>query len=85
MDLFVYVVLRQSLTLVAIETGPFEAAGKNVASVVKSLDEKLFAVGVVAEKVKSQCKGCRSVSGCEKQSKKVLHVVFNLGHLFFFL
>ena len=67
MDLFVYVVLRQSLTLVAIEAGPFEAAGKNVASVVKSLDEKLFAVGVAAEKVKSQCKGCQSVSGCEKQ------------------
>uniref|UniRef100_A0A674A751 Microsomal triglyceride transfer protein n=1 Tax=Salmo trutta TaxID=8032 RepID=A0A674A751_SALTR len=36
------IVSRQSLTLVAIETGPFEAAGKNVASVVKSLDEKLF-------------------------------------------
>uniref|UniRef100_A0A674A8B2 Microsomal triglyceride transfer protein n=1 Tax=Salmo trutta TaxID=8032 RepID=A0A674A8B2_SALTR len=54
------IVSRQSLTLVAIETGPFEAAGKNVASVVKSLDEKLFAVGVAAEKVKSQCKGCQS-------------------------
>uniref|UniRef100_A0A674A5P5 Microsomal triglyceride transfer protein n=1 Tax=Salmo trutta TaxID=8032 RepID=A0A674A5P5_SALTR len=55
------IVSRQSLTLVAIETGPFEAAGKNVASVVKSLDEKLFAVGVAAEKVKSQCKGCQSL------------------------
>uniref|UniRef100_A0A8C7IAL9 Microsomal triglyceride transfer protein n=1 Tax=Oncorhynchus kisutch TaxID=8019 RepID=A0A8C7IAL9_ONCKI len=50
------IVSRQNLTLVAIETGPFEAAGKNVASVVKSLDEKLYAVGVTAEKVKSQCK-----------------------------
>ncbi|CAB1328255.1 unnamed protein product [Coregonus sp. 'balchen'] len=55
------IVSRQSLTLVTIETGPFEAAGKNVASVVKSLDEKLFAVGVAAEKVKSQCKGCQSL------------------------
>ncbi|XP_055779702.1 microsomal triglyceride transfer protein-like [Salvelinus fontinalis] len=55
------IVSRQSLTLVAIETGLFEAAGKNVASVVKSLDEKLFAVGVAAEKVKSQCKGCQSL------------------------
>uniref|UniRef100_A0A8C8D0I1 Vitellogenin domain-containing protein n=1 Tax=Oncorhynchus tshawytscha TaxID=74940 RepID=A0A8C8D0I1_ONCTS len=55
------IVSRQSLTLVAIEAGPFEAAGKNVASVVKSLDEKLFAVGVAAEKVKSQCKGCQSL------------------------
>uniref|UniRef100_A0A8C7PZ34 Vitellogenin domain-containing protein n=1 Tax=Oncorhynchus mykiss TaxID=8022 RepID=A0A8C7PZ34_ONCMY len=40
------IVSRQNLTLVTIETGPFEAAGKNVASVVKSLDEKLYAVGV---------------------------------------
>ncbi|XP_064782037.1 microsomal triglyceride transfer protein-like [Oncorhynchus masou masou] len=55
------IVSRQSLMLVAIEAGPFEAAGKNVASVVKSLDEKLFAVGVAAEKVKSQCKGCQSL------------------------
>uniref|UniRef100_A0A8C7I8X2 Microsomal triglyceride transfer protein n=1 Tax=Oncorhynchus kisutch TaxID=8019 RepID=A0A8C7I8X2_ONCKI len=55
------IVSRQNLTLVAIETGPFEAAGKNVASVVKSLDEKLYAVGVTAEKVKSQCKGCQSL------------------------
>uniref|UniRef100_A0A8C8JPH5 Vitellogenin domain-containing protein n=1 Tax=Oncorhynchus tshawytscha TaxID=74940 RepID=A0A8C8JPH5_ONCTS len=56
------IVSRQNLTLVTIETGPFEVAGKNVASVVKSLDEKLYAVGVTAEKVKSQCKGCQSVS-----------------------
>uniref|UniRef100_A0A8C7Q1B3 Vitellogenin domain-containing protein n=1 Tax=Oncorhynchus mykiss TaxID=8022 RepID=A0A8C7Q1B3_ONCMY len=55
------IVSRQNLTLVTIETGPFEAAGKNVASVVKSLDEKLYAVGVTAEKVKSQCKGCQSL------------------------
>ncbi|XP_052342534.1 microsomal triglyceride transfer protein-like isoform X2 [Oncorhynchus keta] len=55
------IVSRQNLTLVTIEAGPFEAAGKNVASVVKSLDEKLYAVGVTAEKVKSQCKGCQSL------------------------
>ncbi|XP_024292522.1 microsomal triglyceride transfer protein [Oncorhynchus tshawytscha] len=55
------IVSRQNLTLVTIETGPFEVAGKNVASVVKSLDEKLYAVGVTAEKVKSQCKGCQSL------------------------
>ncbi|XP_012987560.1 microsomal triglyceride transfer protein large subunit [Esox lucius] len=55
------VVSRQTLTLVKTEAGPFEASGKNAASVVKSLDEKLFAVGVTAEKVKSQCKGCQSL------------------------
>ncbi|KAJ8001214.1 hypothetical protein DPEC_G00192010 [Dallia pectoralis] len=55
------VVSSQALTLVNTEAGPFEAAGKSAASVVKSLDEKLFAVGVTAEKVKSQCKGCQSL------------------------
>lgn len=55
---------RQTLTLVGTEAGPFEAAGKDVAGVVKSFDAKLAAVGIVAEKVKSQCKGCPSVSRC---------------------
>lgn len=53
---------RQSLTLVGTEAGPLEAAGKDVAGVVKSIDAKLAAVGIVAEKVKSQCKDCPSVS-----------------------
>lgn len=44
------------------EAGPLEAAGKDVAGVVKSIDGKLAAVGIIAEKVKSQCKGCPSVS-----------------------
>ncbi|XP_070972260.1 microsomal triglyceride transfer protein-like [Oncorhynchus clarkii lewisi] len=64
------IVSRQNLTLVTIETGPFEAAGKNVASVVKSLDEKLYAVGVTAEKVKSQCKGCQSLFEHWQEVKK---------------
>uniref|UniRef100_A0A7N6AGY2 Vitellogenin domain-containing protein n=1 Tax=Anabas testudineus TaxID=64144 RepID=A0A7N6AGY2_ANATE len=52
---------RQTLTLVGTEAGPLEAAGKDVAGVVKSVDAKLAAVGIVAEKVKSQCKGCPSL------------------------
>uniref|UniRef100_A0A7N8Y8N6 Microsomal triglyceride transfer protein n=1 Tax=Mastacembelus armatus TaxID=205130 RepID=A0A7N8Y8N6_9TELE len=55
------VVSRQTLTLVGTEAGPLEAAGKDVAGVVKSIDAKLAAVGIVAEKVKSQCKGCPSL------------------------
>uniref|UniRef100_A0A8C1KAB4 Microsomal triglyceride transfer protein n=1 Tax=Cyprinus carpio TaxID=7962 RepID=A0A8C1KAB4_CYPCA len=49
---------RQSLMLKKIEVGPTEAAGKDVASVVKSLDDKLMSVGVMVEKVKTKCKGC---------------------------
>lgn len=45
-----------------IEVGPTEAAGKDVASVVKSLDDKLMSVGVMVEKVKTKCKGCPNVS-----------------------
>uniref|UniRef100_A0A8C4DHA7 Vitellogenin domain-containing protein n=1 Tax=Dicentrarchus labrax TaxID=13489 RepID=A0A8C4DHA7_DICLA len=56
------VVSKQTLTLVGTEAGPLEVAGKDVAGVVKSIDAKLAAVGIVAEKVKSQCKGCPSVS-----------------------
>ncbi|XP_047435504.1 microsomal triglyceride transfer protein large subunit [Mugil cephalus] len=55
------VVSRQTLTFVGTEAGPLEAAGKDVAGVVKSIDAKLAAVGIMAEKVKSQCKGCPSL------------------------
>lgn len=54
--------LRQTLTLVGTEAGPLEAAGKDVSAVVKSVDGKLAAVGIMLEKVKSHCKGCPSVS-----------------------
>lgn len=53
---------RQSLTLKKIEVGPAEVGGKDVASVVKSLDDKLMSVGVMVEKVKTKCKGCPNVS-----------------------
>uniref|UniRef100_A0A3P9LFB2 Microsomal triglyceride transfer protein n=1 Tax=Oryzias latipes TaxID=8090 RepID=A0A3P9LFB2_ORYLA len=52
------VVSRQTLVKTGKEAGPPEVAGKDVASVVKSVDGKLAAVGIVAEKVKSKCKGC---------------------------
>ncbi|XP_028256698.1 microsomal triglyceride transfer protein large subunit [Parambassis ranga] len=55
------VVSRQTLKLVGTEAGPLEASGKDAAGVVKSIDAKLAAVGIVAEKVKSQCKGCPSL------------------------
>ncbi|KAI7810597.1 microsomal triglyceride transfer protein large subunit [Triplophysa rosa] len=52
------VMSSQSLTLNKIEVGPVEVGGKDAASVVKSLDDKLMSVGVVLEKVKAKCKGC---------------------------
>lgn len=58
--------LRQTLTLVGTEAGPLEAAGKDVNGVVKSVDGKLAAVGIMLEKVKSHCKGCPSVSRWSK-------------------
>lgn len=53
---------RQSLTLREVASGPEEAAGKDVASVVKNVDPKLVSVGVMTEKPKSRCKGCPTVS-----------------------
>uniref|UniRef100_A0A671KGX1 Microsomal triglyceride transfer protein large subunit-like n=1 Tax=Sinocyclocheilus anshuiensis TaxID=1608454 RepID=A0A671KGX1_9TELE len=51
-------IIKNSLTLKKIEVGPTEGAGKDVASVVKSLDDKHMSVGVMVEKVKTKCKGC---------------------------
>ncbi|KAM3622554.1 uncharacterized protein V6R79_000211 [Siganus canaliculatus] len=55
------VVSRQTLTLKGTEAGPLEAAGKDVAAVVKSIDAKMAAVGIIAEKVKTKCKECPSL------------------------
>lgn len=52
------VISRQSLTFVGRAAGPLEVTGKDVARVVASVDAKLAAVGVMAEKVRPQCKGC---------------------------
>lgn len=59
---YLFISNRQSLTLKKIEVGPTEVAGKNAASVLKSLDDKLMSVGVMVEKVKNKCKGCPNVS-----------------------
>ncbi|KAM9818503.1 microsomal triglyceride transfer protein large subunit [Syngnathus typhle] len=55
------VVSRQSFTLVGTEAGPLETAGKDAATVVKSIDAKIAAVGIKAEKLKAQCKTCPSL------------------------
>jgi len=60
--------------LVSTEAGPLEAAGKDVAGVIKSIDGKLAAVGIVAEKVKSKCKGCPSVSSSSFSHSKASHL-----------
>lgn len=52
------VLSRQSLTLKAIEAGSAEVGGKDVAGVVKALDDKFLSVGVIVEKTKPKCKGC---------------------------
>ncbi|XP_061779063.2 microsomal triglyceride transfer protein large subunit isoform X2 [Nerophis lumbriciformis] len=57
----VKVLSRQTFTLVGTEAGPLEAAGKDPSMVVKSIDAKLAAVGIVAEKMKSKCKKCPSL------------------------
>ncbi|XP_068178213.1 microsomal triglyceride transfer protein large subunit isoform X2 [Antennarius striatus] len=66
------VVSSQTLTLLRMEAGPLEVAGKDVTGVVKSIDAKLAAVGIVAEKVKSQCKGCPSLFEHWQAEKKQL-------------
>uniref|UniRef100_A0A8C6T0R5 Microsomal triglyceride transfer protein n=1 Tax=Neogobius melanostomus TaxID=47308 RepID=A0A8C6T0R5_9GOBI len=63
---------RQILTLVGTEAGPLEAAGKDVTSVVKTIDAKLAAVGIIAEKVKPQCKGCPTLSEHWQSLQKLL-------------
>lgn len=63
---------RQTLTLVGTAAGPLEAAGKDATSVVKTIDAKLAAVGIIAEKVKSQCKGCPTLFEHWQSLKKLL-------------
>ncbi|XP_019732313.1 microsomal triglyceride transfer protein large subunit [Hippocampus comes] len=55
------VVSRQSFALVGTEAGPLEIAGKDAAVVVKSIDAKIAAVGIKAEKIMAQCKTCPSL------------------------
>uniref|UniRef100_A0A8C2GZC1 Microsomal triglyceride transfer protein n=1 Tax=Cyprinus carpio TaxID=7962 RepID=A0A8C2GZC1_CYPCA len=57
-----------------IEVGPAEVAGKDAASVVKSLDDKLMSVGVMGEKVKTKCKGCPNLMDTWKAVRSQLEL-----------
>uniref|UniRef100_A0A8C2C3P1 Microsomal triglyceride transfer protein n=1 Tax=Cyprinus carpio TaxID=7962 RepID=A0A8C2C3P1_CYPCA len=54
--------------------GPAEVAGKDAASVVKSLDDKLMSVGVMGEKVKTKCKGCPNLMDTWKAVRSQLEL-----------
>lgn len=55
-------ICRQKLELKAVEAGPKEVAGKQIANVVKGLDPKYMAIPLVADPIKSECKNCPVVS-----------------------
>ncbi|XP_077461230.1 microsomal triglyceride transfer protein large subunit isoform X3 [Stigmatopora argus] len=55
------VMSRQRFTLVGTEAGPLETAGTDAAMVVKSIDAKIAAVGIKAQKMKTRCKTCPSL------------------------
>uniref|UniRef100_A0A8C3P853 Microsomal triglyceride transfer protein n=1 Tax=Chrysemys picta bellii TaxID=8478 RepID=A0A8C3P853_CHRPI len=56
------IVSKQKLELKSMEAGPRVIAGKQVASVINTLDSNYIAVPLVAEPVKTECKNCPSVS-----------------------
>ncbi|TFK16145.1 methylcytosine dioxygenase TET2 [Platysternon megacephalum] len=56
------IVSKQKLELKSTEAGPRVIAGKQVASVINTLDSNYIAVPLVAEPVKTECKNCPSIS-----------------------
>ncbi|CAM4657575.1 microsomal triglyceride transfer protein large subunit [Lepidochelys kempii] len=56
------IVSKQKLELKSTEAGPGVIAGKQVASVIKTLDPNYIALPLVAEPVKTECKNCPSIS-----------------------
>ncbi|NXP52722.1 MTP protein, partial [Heliornis fulica] len=56
------IVSKQSLELKSVQAGPGLIAGKQVDSVIKTLDSSYVSVPLVAEPVKSECKKCPSLS-----------------------
>ncbi|NXO56766.1 MTP protein, partial [Aramus guarauna] len=58
----VKIVSKQRLELKSVQAGPGLVAGKQVASVIKTLDSSYVAMPLVAEPVKSECKKCPSLS-----------------------
>uniref|UniRef100_A0A8C4X9T1 Microsomal triglyceride transfer protein n=1 Tax=Erpetoichthys calabaricus TaxID=27687 RepID=A0A8C4X9T1_ERPCA len=63
---------RQKLQLLAIEAGPKETPGKQVASIVKSLNPKYTTIPLPAEAIKSDCKDCRPLSELWQSVRKDL-------------
>ncbi|XP_010182724.1 PREDICTED: microsomal triglyceride transfer protein large subunit [Mesitornis unicolor] len=56
------IVSKQRLELKSVQAGRGLIAGKQVASVIKTLDSSYIAVPLVAEPAKSECKKCPSLS-----------------------
>ncbi|NXI53834.1 MTP protein, partial [Chloroceryle aenea] len=56
------IVSKQRLELKSVQSGPGLIAGKQVASVIKTLDSSYVAMPLVAEPVHSQCRKCPSLS-----------------------
>ncbi|KAG5285686.1 hypothetical protein AALO_G00006240 [Alosa alosa] len=63
---------RQTLTLETTEAGPEEVAGKDAVGVVKSLNDNLISVGIMAEKIKIKCKNCPKLMDVWQDVKKDL-------------
>ncbi|KAM4707940.1 microsomal triglyceride transfer protein large subunit [Discoglossus pictus] len=57
----VKVLSKQKLELKSTEAGPKETPGKQIGNVIKGLDPKYTAVSLVADQLKSECKGCPSL------------------------
>ncbi|KAM4809178.1 microsomal triglyceride transfer protein large subunit [Rhinophrynus dorsalis] len=56
------IVCKQKLELKSIGAGPKETAGKQIGAVIKGVDPKYVSLSLVASHLKSQCKGCPSLS-----------------------
>ncbi|MGH0148145.1 UNVERIFIED_CONTAM: hypothetical protein FKN15_070013 [Acipenser sinensis] len=65
------IVSKQMLQLVKIEAGPKETAGKEVKSIIKTLDPKYVSIPLAAETVKSECKGCPTSVSKEFEPKSL--------------
>ncbi|XP_053317538.1 microsomal triglyceride transfer protein large subunit [Spea bombifrons] len=57
-DIAAKIVCKQKLQLKTVRSGPKEAAGKQMASVIKGIDSKYVAFTLVADQLKSECKSC---------------------------
>ncbi|XP_074849633.1 microsomal triglyceride transfer protein large subunit [Carettochelys insculpta] len=56
------IVSKQKLELKSTEAGPRVVAGKQVTSVIKTLDSSYVAIPLVAEPVQTECRNCPSIS-----------------------